>query len=710
MSNSAPALALGLLGLLVQQPWAAAAEIEGTTTTNAITRLPTIVVTAQKLAEPAQTAPLSVTAINQATIDEANIRSVREASDYVPNIFLNEFTARKLSNPYFRGVGSSPNNPGVTTYIDGVPQLNANSSSIELLDIDQIEFVRGPQGTLFGRNTVGGLINLSSRMPASSSQNQIEASFGAYDLRDVRVSFSGPLKRDELGLTLSAGYSARDGYTKNRLTGHDLDSRDALFGKAQLTWKLSPQLDGRLIITGENADDGDYGLGDLASIRATPHRVSRDYEGSTARDLFAPTLLLKYHSARYELDSITGSVSWKTHDSTDLDYTPAALLRRDNQEEEWQFTQEFRVANTQPLPLGDGLDLNWQSGLFLFRQSYDQAAFNLLSPQITGAPIPIRSESRGNLDDVGVGVYGQLKLTLDHNLDLIVGARYDHEDKEATLNSFTSPPGPGAGRNFDDQFSEVSPHVALVYRSDADHMAYASIARGFKAGGFNATAPPGSEHYSEEHNWNFEAGYKSQWLDGKLQANLALFYIRWRALQLNNVLPVDATTFLPYIVNAGGANSKGVELELRARPNKNWDLFGSFGYTDAEFRNGSRDNGVSVAHHDLPYTPEYKASVGTQMSWEWNRSATVYARAEVTMFGTYAYDASNRQSQDSYSLANFRLGVRGDRWFLEGWANNAFGTDYVPIAFAFRPEFAPSGYLGESGAPATFGIRAGYSF
>src|SRR5438552_6232687 len=129
--------------------------------------LPTVTVTAQKEPEDPQQLPVSVTAVTLETLADADVRSVSDAAVLAPNTFFNEFTARKLSNARFRGVGSSPANPGVTTYIDGVPQLNANSSSIELLGVDQIEFVRGPQSSLFGRNALGGVINIESARPSS---------------------------------------------------------------------------------------------------------------------------------------------------------------------------------------------------------------------------------------------------------------------------------------------------------------------------------------------------------------------------------------------------------------------------------------------------------------------------------------------------------------------------------------------------------------
>ena len=245
------------------------------------TRLPAITVRAEKVPASAQSVPVSVTAVTGATIDDADIRSMKDAAVYAPNVFPNEFSVRHLSNPYFRGVGSSPNNPGVTTYLDGVPQLNASSSNLELLDLDQIEFVRGPQGALYGRNTVGGLINVTSRRPALDAwRAAVDTEYGNYNFRDERFALSGPVVTNQLGLSLAGGYSARDGYTKNDLTGQLLDGREAFFGKLQLAWVPAETWEVRLIQTGERDRDGDYALGDLGFIRAHPQHVAHAGDGS----------------------------------------------------------------------------------------------------------------------------------------------------------------------------------------------------------------------------------------------------------------------------------------------------------------------------------------------------------------------------------------------------------------------------------------------
>ena len=690
--------------------------------TNSPTRLPPVIVTAQKQPAELESLPVSVTAVTRSTIEDANIQQVKDASVYAPNTFINEFTARALSNPFFRGIGGSPANPGVTTFIDGVPQLNGYSFSIELIDVDQVEFVRGPQGALFGRNTAGGLVNIVSHRSADVWTATAEGGFGNYNLRDFRGAASGPLVENELAVSLAGGYSARDGYTRNDFNGRDVDSREGGFGKGQLLFKPNDRLELRLLISGEHDHDGDYALGDLNYIRAHPNHVSHDFTGGfNHRDVIAPTLLATYHGEAADVTSISGGVWWKNEGLTDLDYgvaSPANFFldaTRDNVEEQHQFTQELRFSSPREKPIELGsMSLSWQSGVFFFTQSYEQSATNAFAP-----PLAFESgRSSADLDDLGAGVYGQIKLTLWERLDAFAGLRFDYEDKDAKLGSSAAAPS-----SLHDNFSEVSPQFGLAWRFASNHTAYASAARGYKAGGFNPPpagipAPASTQEYGAEHTWNYEVGYKSKWLDGRLEATASLFYIDWRGLQLNQQIPLSGGQY--FIGNAGAAASKGVEFELLYRPLHGWDLFGSVGYTEAKFLSGSTafnpnlsppsGSNQNVGGNRLPFTPDVTGNLGTEVFWSPRQPLTLYTRAEAIVCGEFLYDASNAQGQPTYALANFRAGVRGNHWFAEGWIRNAFDSHYVPIAIPYGQLGAPSGYVGESGAPVTFGLRAGLVF
>jgi iron complex outermembrane recepter protein len=673
-------------------------------------RMPTVTVTAQKEPEDKQRVPVSVTAVSKDTIDSADIHIVSEAAIYAPNTFFTEWSARKLSTARFRGLSSSPNNPGITTYIDGVPQLSANSSSIELLDVNQIEFVRGPQSALFGRNTLGGLVNITSVRPSVSAwTGTLSVPFGNYGSWAVRGGVAGPLVSNKLSMGVSFAQVDRDGFTVNDVTGNDIDSRSAFSGKAQLFWQPNDAWEGRVIVSGERARDGDYSLNDVGALRDNPFHAARDFEGRADRDVLGTTILARRARGPVVFTSTTGFLNWKTQDVTDLDYTPLPILTRDNTEEDFQFTQEIRFASAEnaPAKLADGAQLRWQSGVFLFTQSYDQDAINNYSPFVV-APFAVSEHTpRSALDDFGLGLFGQATVTFHDKLDLAAGARFDYEDKSALLEDFFDPLiAPAARVEADKSFSNVSPQASISYRLRPEKTLYGTVARGYKAGGFNSASPAGGEAYGEEFSWNIEGGLKTLWAGGRVSANAAVFYIDWDDLQLNIPNPAVPAQF--YISNVGGAVSKGVELELGTRAAPGIDLFTAVGYTHARFGNGSMSSGVNVEGNKIPNTPDYTVSAGVQYSRVFG-PATIAGRADAVFYGSFQYNDQNSLGQEAYSLVNFRLGATGRFLMGELLIRNAFDTRYIPLAFPY-PNFAPSGFVGEMGAPRTVSLSAGVRF
>jgi iron complex outermembrane receptor protein len=676
--------------------------------------LPTVTVTAQKEPADPQTLPVSVTAVPVDSLWNGGLLTIGDFSIYAPNTYFTDFTARKLSNPRFRGIGSSPANPAISTYIDGVPQLNTNSSSIELLDVSQVEFVRGPQSALFGRNTLGGVVNIASTRPSLTRWTGAAAvPFGNHGAVDVRANASGPIgKKAALGFAF--GHSRRDGFTKNDITGHDIDFRDAIFGKAQLLLTPGRDWEARVIYTGERSRDGDYALNDLAALRANPFEVSRDFEGHTDRDVHATTFVARHAGQSLTFTSTTGYVRWKTFDETDLDYSPLPLLTRSNDERDAQFTQEFRAASgpAGAKKLGGKASFRWQAGLFLFTQNYDQDAVNtyapgLISPFIT---VPLHQQNpKAALDDTGVGVYGNGVFTFDR-LDLSVGARVDHEHRDANLSTlflepfFSQLPGTIAEKDFDN----VSPQFSVSYRVNPSAMVYGAVTNGFKAGGFNPASPAGQEAYNEEHTWNVEGGVKSSFSANRVTTNVSVFSIDWSDLQLN--LPNQQIPGQFFISNVGSARSSGIEAEVHARARDGVDVFAGLGYTHARFGDSTSAGGADVTGNEIPNTPSYTTTLGTELSHAVGaQGIRLYGRAEAVLYGAFHYDEANTAGQDAYGLANFRAGARGKRLFAEAWIRNAFDVAYVPVAFAYTG-IAPSGFVGEPGRPRTFGLTAGVSF
>lgn len=681
-----------------------------------------ILISAPKLSQDLLKAPLSATVTTGKTIQDANMQTVKDAALYSPNTYFTEFSARKLSTPRIRGIGGSPYNPGVTTYIDGVPHFNSYSSSITLLDVDQVDVLRGPMGPLFGRNTAGGLINITSRRPTLHGfEGEAQATIGNYNTQDYRARLSGALIEDVLGVSAAFGYNQRDGYTKNSVNGQPIDNRGSWFGKTQFLWTPDKRVEMRFIIAGERARDGDYALNDLASLRAQSRLSTRDTVGFTRRDVLMPTFQFTYHFDTFDFTSTTGLVWWRSQDTTDLDYSNAQafpgagpLLIRNNSERQTTWTQEFRFSNPKdkPVTLSDSAFLTWQAGAFFFDQTYQQETIQTIN---FGAPAPTNTSA--SLHDRGMGIYGQTTLTLWKNLDITTGLRWDYEYREGVLNSNSAFPVPfvAPGADAARSFSHVTPQTALSYRFTPGFMGYFAFGGGYKAGGFNSASVTGRTGYNEERSWNYELGFKGRALQDKLGFTFAAFYTDWRNLQLNTPNFFSPATF--DIVNAGNAASKGIEMSLNYAATSSWTIFGSAGLQTARFLSGSQDNNpflfggtqVGVGGNKVPYTPNYTAAIGSMYTFELGNGYSLYARGDVQFMGGFTYDSINGAGQDSYALANFRLGLRNQTWFTELFVNNAFDTKYIPTAIPYAG-LAPSGYIGESGNPMTFGVRAGVKF
>lgn len=700
------------------------------------TALEPILVSAERRESADSDAALAVTALGADQVRRGDIASLKDLAGAAPNVELVDFSARAISNPQFRGVGGSTTNPGVTTYLDGVPQLSADTSSQELVDVGQVEFVRGAQGTLYGRNTLGGVINLWSRAPAPQWSAGAVAGFGDAAQRLYKLGVSGPAFDQRLAFSLAAGQRGRDGYSENLETGSRLDSRSARFGKAQLLAALDG-LQLRAIASVESARDGDFALYDLDALRRAPHRVRHDYTGFTRRVVQSQTLLADYTGESFQLRSISGRVAYGAREVTDLDASAQPNLTRDNRRRGEQLTQELQWLSREDAPwrLGEALRIGGIGGLFGFRQDNDQATTNFIAQsglldQLGGflplpaagslpplgsplnqLPLPLpqllRAEDRGiaALHDTGYGAYLQVEAALSSHWRAALGARYDVERKRGDLASSTviiAPAGEipqsGPDRVVQERtYRAFTPSLRLAW-SGEHVLAYASGARGYRAGGFNALAPAGQESYAEERSRNLELGLKAAFPGWR--ASLALFDIELQALQLNVPVPNGAGRF--YIANAGGARNRGAELELRARPVAGVEAYASAGALSARFAGGSRNLDRDISGKRLPFAAPLTATLGLVLGNErWQ------VQPEVQRSGDYWYTPDNDERLVPVTLVNLRGALRVGDVELEAWGRNLADRAYVPLAIPY-PGLAPSGFVGETAAPRTFGLTLHY--
>ena len=674
-----------------------------------------VVVTARKRPESPQAVPGSMSVRTADQLATAGATDLRSAATGVPNLTLGTFAARRLTFPYVRGIGSGQNAPGVTTYIDGVPQLWNVTANQELLGVERIEFLRGPQGALYGSDSLGGVINIVPRLPSRTPDGSVVLSAGNHGFHEGRLSAGGPLGGDRVLFSLDGGYAAREGYTGNTVTGHDLDFREAWAGRVQFYLPEKGDWDFRLSLTTQRDRDGGYALYDLDSIRATPHRASHDFEGYNHRDLAQPVLTARRHGVHADFVSITAWQWWETRDRTDLDYTPADLVRKDASEEAQAWIQEWRLSAPaeDPVAWGDRLTLHWLAGVFAFHGESSRQDVTDYRPG--GVPFglwasPFRMQSDASREDTGASLFGHTAFTLDERWELGLGLRHDYQHRTAETGSRIPPGPPMSASDLSRDFNQVSPRASLGYRVTPPILVYTDVAKGYRAGGFNAMAPQDRSSYDEEISVNLEAGIKTTWMDKRLDANAALFHTDWDDIQVNTHVPGGSPSDY-YVANGGEAWSQGAEIELRAALWQPLEIVVGAGVLDTRYRSGSQSADDDVGGHRLPFAPRFTWQAGVAYRYSLGQRLHGLLQTDVTGTGRYDYDASNRESQGSYALVNLRLGMATGPWRAEGWVHNLFDSETVPLAIPYgRDAQGNPAYIGESGAPRTLGISLARAF
>jgi iron complex outermembrane receptor protein len=670
-------------------------------------------VTARRWWEYAQDVPSSVTVVDSETLRDAHVSDVREASQYVPNLFITEFSSRRLSFPTLRGISTGVGEPSVVTYIDGVPQLRVSSTNISLLDVERIEFLRGPQGSLFGRNAIGGVINIETERPGDAPSLDLNAMVGTYQLQEYDFSASTPVVDDELFISLSGQYAQRDGYTTNSFSDTRVDDRRSLFGRGRVLWTPDDENEFEYTAYYEQDRDGAFVLGDLDALEDNPFVIAQDFDGSADRDILSNAVRYGHSGEHLKVDSVTSFLTWEIDEEADFDFSTIDGVRRFTMEEEDYFYHETRFSSAEdaPIRLGERATLKWLAGGTFFAAERDESAANEFRPGGAGilfAPSMVgTSTDRGEFSSLGFSLFGQAAVEIDERLELAAGLRYDYEDVEVDRLStfetggftvFSSSSSPS------DQFDELSPTFSASYEVVDDVRIYGRAAKGFKAGGFNLASPSGFESFGTETSWSYEAGIKTTLLDDRLLLNASYFYIDWDDLQVSLF---DAMAG-GYIANAAEATSQGFELEAAAQVTDGLNVFASFGYTDAQYDSFVNQFGQDVSGNDIAFVPETTINVGAQYNGEIDDNSEWFIRSEFTRIGTYNLDSGNMRSDD-YSLLNFQGGVRFGRVRVSGFIRNTLDEEYIQVAFQPSP-VDPTAFVGENGPPQTVGVSVQISF
>lgn len=693
--------AIGFFGsasLVVAQETVASPQISS----DEVVDLGEIIISARRIEERLDEAPVPVSVVTEDEIGTGKIDRLEDIAKTAPNVIGFDsngvsFVIRGVGSQSIQGLGSEV---GVGLFADEVYLGNPDAAPQFLNDLERTEVVRGSQATLYGRNTIGGAINLVSREPGSVPSAEIEASVGTDGYYRFRGAFDAPLSTDGrwLSRTFLSYTEQPDGIT-NVPTGQDDLGLSAFAGRFTLIGELTDRTNLKFTLDGEYVDDD--GFGGWAPVDlALDHKSDLDFPGSKKDRRYGTMLRIDHDFDTMLFSSITAYRGFKQDLSLDGDFTSGPYapafgffpLQQGRDQDQNQFTQEFRLtsANTGDLRAGE---LSWNAGLFFMHEDYDGFEFFEL------ASVPSDQTSRSALDRTSetYAVYGNVTYQISDRIAATLGGRYTYESKEGDV-EISSP----SGTNFygmpmrgsaDVSFDNFSPEGSLDYRLNNGGLLYARIASGFKSGGisqfFNADGSVNT--FDPETSVTYEIGLKTPVLNDRGWLEVNVFQIDWKDQQSN----VFISDFQRVTANASSATSKGLELTFRTDVTDELTLGATYGYLDAKYDDFvysffSSTTGtiqtVDYSGNDIPLAPKHTASLVLDWQRPLNNGLTLVANGIYTYRSSYTFDPVGTYSQSPTHILDATIGVRDDNWEAYLWATNLLDEKYLSNYFLFGNE------------------------
>lgn len=725
-----------------------------------------VTVTARRREESLQDVPVAITALTAEQLLEQNVRTLEDVTAYAPNIKVNAGRATTSTiNAYIRGVGQNDPlwgfEPGVGIYLDDVYIARPQGALLDVYDVERIEVLRGPQGTLYGKNTIAGAIKYVTRDIATEDPAlNVTATGGSYNQRDIKVGGSAPVVADHVYLGGAVAYLQRDGYGEVvddgnprafNHAGQDVSDKDVLAARANATFVWGES--SKLRVLADTIQDNSNAAGGRRLNNIGQPALDDRFDQRTDMPVDKDRFISKGIAATYT-QGLTDALDFKLVGSyregdgrqfIDFEELNANLFQVPAQYSDEQASGEVQLTYS-------GEKVKGVAGVYYF-DGTARGAFDLS----LGAS-SFTSLTKGSVDTQSIAVYADTTWTLTDRLNLNVGARWNQDDKEATVfvaqyagrlaadqtffDQNNLPPGfvmigvrPQTDYTNDRKFSNFSPRLGFDFRVTDDLLAYVSYSQGFKSGGFdmrgNELANPDTRNgYDAETADNYEIGMKSNWLDDTLQLNLTAFYTPYQDVQITsqefvvvNTIPTNVTA----VLNAGKALNKGVELESIWQPVPALTLVLNVGWLDAKFDEfivgcnpavvvtpacNPDTNTRNIASLNEPINaPDWTSFLGATYRWELGvgdlaahlgyqyRSKTKVANTTVSITDQDAYDLLDVGV--SYTTAN-----RAWRFALEG--KNVLDEEYRVAGYDFGNTNISQ--IGFYGPPRTFSVSATYRY
>ena len=683
-----------------------------------INTLDELMVTAEKKEELLQKIPASITALNAKQINAFGLWNTKEITGIIPNLYsADPGDGRDISS--VRGIATSSYDPTVATYIDGVNQFSLDTYIPNLFDVERIEVLRGPQGTLYGRNAMGGVINIITKQPSNTTTGFADITLGNYNKKRITAGFKSPIIKDKLFFGVSLLFDKRDGFYTNKSSNSPYDNQNGFSGNYFLKYIISNRWDINLNfkhLANENQGPFPLVIG-AAKAFTSPYLLNQNATTTMLDKTTNTSLSIHYAGSNFNFNSQTAyQQNYRYYTNPiDGDFSPIdAISIINNYGNKWNnnkvITQDFKFSSN-----NSSSKFKWTAGAFLFYQDapvkqatrYGKNA-NLLK---IGDSLFTTIETSTTLKK-GLAFYGQATYAIINNLNITFGLRNDYENEsESVMGQYQHDPSTKLYTTTADtigrtHFNALSPKLSLDYQVNNYSLWYGIYSRGFRAGGLTPLGSDPSQPpllgYLPEYSNNFETGIKNNWYNNKLIINIAFFYTKVTDAQVPSLVLPDAITITK---NTGQLSSKGMEAELFAIPVKGLLLQYSFGATNASFDKldlAAAGKNVNLAGKHPIFTPSNTSLFAAQYSFSFSAHLKIMARAEWKYIGTTYFDLANNIKQEPYQLLNLKTGIETNKMGLHFWAKNITETKFISYGYDFGAV-----HLGD---PSIYGTSFTYKF
>ncbi len=683
----------------------------------AANQLEEITVTAQKRAQSFNDVGIAVTAFTGEDVEALGFDQLKDIGAQTPNVQIKEVVANSVANVTIRGVGlndyAANNNPAAGIYVDDVYLVSPAMLNFGLFDIERIEVLKGPQGTLFGRNTTAGTVNFVSRKPTEQTEGYLNLDYGRYERAVVEGAIGGPIGDTVSGRIAIQTIQQGSGYQTNRLTGDKVGEVDRTSVRGQLAWNASEDVKVLFNLHG-GEDNSDVSLIKIDNPFSTeddgdsnPYRSGASVDTRMELESKGASVTVDWSlSDSLTLTSVTGYEDFSRFHVEDRDATSLIMLDGYFINDVEQLSQELRLTS-----IGDKLVLI--GGVFYGEDTVDTRdrfdATDLLALLGLAGVDSIGNEYSQDTESMALFVHSEYSLTPDWKLT--TGARYTDETRDFT-NAFTFliPTGgsdvplyPPVEEHYD--VTDLSGKIGIDYSGFDNTLLYASVSRGFKSGGFQGqlSFDPGAlTAFDDETLIAYEAGLKTRALGNTLQFNASVFFYDYSDLQFYGGLFDSPVGVLFGITNVGDAEIMGAEADLWWRPMAGLDLRFGLGLLDTEITRSIVDGVASGS--ELPNAPDM--TFNTMIRYQWPLSSGLKADAmfAANYQGDLTYDVVRdppEAEESAYWLADARFGIGAadDKWNVSVWAKNLFDERYRSQVL-----FSSVGFGETYGPPRSFGI------